>query len=115
MMGWTPFSPDWIQPNLSTRKFALPDNLAESGICLTEQSASMFDLCRHARTAIESFYKLASLDGLGQFSRAMLSSSRRPSLAISRRPKLAICRALALTPISDRVMEIDPQSGARLN
>ena len=74
--------------------FVLPDKLAESGICLTEQSASMFDSC-HARTALESFYKLASLDGLGQFSRAMLSAAGG-LLAISRRPNWQYAKAFGI-------------------
>ena len=88
--------------------FTLPDSLTDSGICLTEQAASMFD-SRHARTALESFYQLASLDGLGQFSRAMLSAAGGLLGYIEATQIGNMPRLLALTPISDTgVMDIDP-------
>ena len=44
--------------------YDLPDWVTDSQICSTEQAASMFDSTR-ARQALERFYQLASLDGLG--------------------------------------------------
>ena len=43
-------------------------------ICLTPQAPSLFDSGR-ARQALEKFYAVTSLDGLGDFNRAMLSAA----------------------------------------
>ncbi|MGB2288514.1 MAG: DNA mismatch repair protein MutS, partial [Candidatus Puniceispirillaceae bacterium] len=52
----------------------LPLDQTGGNICLTPQAPSLFDSGR-ARQALEKFYSVASLDGLGDFNRAMLSAA----------------------------------------
>ena len=88
--------------------FTLPAGLADSGLCLTEQAPSLFD-SRRARTALERFYKVVSLDGMGAFSRAMLSAAGGLLGYIEATQVGNLPRLLPLTPISDSgFMEIDP-------
>ena len=52
----------------------LPIDQTGGNMCLTPQAPSLFDSGR-ARQALEKFYAVASLDGLGDFNRAMLSAA----------------------------------------
>ncbi|MEC8642998.1 MAG: DNA mismatch repair protein MutS [Pseudomonadota bacterium] len=52
----------------------LPEGIAALGSCLTEQAASLFDSAGGAR-ALCAYYGVASLDGFGQFSRAMTAAA----------------------------------------
>jgi len=52
----------------------LPDSIAALGPCLTEQAPSLFDSAGGAR-ALCGYYGVASLDGYGQFSRAMSAAA----------------------------------------
>ena len=52
----------------------LPLDQIGGNICLTPLAPSLFDSGR-ARQALEKFYAVASLDGLGDFNRAMLSAA----------------------------------------
>ena len=53
---------------------ALPDGAAALGTCLTEQAPSLFDSVAGNR-ALCAYYGVASLDGFGQFSRAMTGAA----------------------------------------
>ena len=53
---------------------ALPDGAAALGTCLTEQAPSLFDSVAGNR-ALCAHYGVASLDGFGQFSRAMTGAA----------------------------------------
>ncbi len=55
-------------------KFVTPDWLKRSSVCLSEQALALFDSTT-GRKMLESFYQVGSLDGLGVFSRAMLSAA----------------------------------------
>ena len=88
--------------------YDLPDWFTVSQICTTEQAASIFDSTR-ARQALENFYQLASLDGLGNFSRPMLSAagallSYIEATQVGNRPRLLPLIAVTHT----NYMEIDP-------
>ena len=52
----------------------LPLDQTVGNICLTPKASSLFDSGR-ARQALKKFYAVASLDGLGDFNRAMLSAA----------------------------------------
>ena len=52
----------------------LPLDQTGRNICLTPKAPSLFDSGR-ARQALKKFYAVASLDGLGDFNRAMLSAA----------------------------------------
>ena len=88
--------------------YALPDWITDSQICLTEQAASLFDSTR-ARQTLERFYRVVSLDGLGDFSRSMLSAAGSllgylGSTQVGNMPRL-----LPLIAMNDAsYMEIDP-------
>jgi DNA mismatch repair protein MutS len=88
--------------------FPLPASLRDGAFCLTEQAPSLFD-SRRARTALERFYGVVSLDGMGAFSRAMLSAAGGLLGYIEATQVGNLPRLLPLTPISDAgFMEIDP-------
>ena len=87
--------------------YDLPDWVTDSQICSTEQAASMFDSTR-ARQALERFYQLASLDGLGDFSRSMLSAAGALLGYIETTQVGNMPRLLPLTAVSHaNYMEID--------
>jgi DNA mismatch repair protein MutS len=87
--------------------YDLPDWVIDSQICSTEQAASMFDSTR-ARQALERFYQLASLDGLGDFSRSMLSAAGALLGYIETTQVGNMPRLLPLTAVSHaNYMEID--------
>ena len=52
----------------------VPDGFAALGPCLTEQAPSLFDSAGGTR-ALCAYYGVASLDGFGQFSRAMAAAA----------------------------------------
>ena len=52
----------------------IPDGIAALGPCLTEQAPSLFDSASGTR-ALCAYYGVASLDGFGQFSRAMAAAA----------------------------------------
>ena len=52
----------------------VPDGVAVLGPCLTEQAPSLFDSAGGTR-ALCAYYGVASLDGFGQFSRAMAAAA----------------------------------------
>ena len=54
--------------------FACPDWLGAAAVCLSEQAPALFD-STSGRQMLESFYQVGSLDGFGDFSRAMLSAA----------------------------------------
>jgi DNA mismatch repair protein MutS len=54
--------------------FACPDWLDAAAVCLSEQAPALFD-STSGRQTLESFYQVGSLDGFGDFSRAMLSAA----------------------------------------
>ena len=54
--------------------FACPDWLDAAAVCLSEQAPALFD-STSGRQMLESFYQVGSLDGFGDFSRAMLSAA----------------------------------------
>ena len=88
--------------------FDLPGWFNDSQICLTEQAASLFDSTR-ARQALERFYQVASLDGMGHFSRAMLSAGGALLGYLEATQVGNMPRLLPLTAVSDAgFMEIDP-------
>jgi len=88
--------------------FDLPDWFQASQICATEQAASLFDSTR-ARQALERFYHVASLDGMGHFSRAMLSAGGALLGYLEATQVGNMPRLLPLTAVSDAgFMEIDP-------
>ncbi|MCH1377497.1 DNA mismatch repair protein MutS [Alphaproteobacteria bacterium] len=88
--------------------FDLPDWFEASQICATEQAASLFDSTR-ARQALERFYQVASLDGMGHFSRAMLSAGGALLGYLEATQVGNMPRLLPLTAVSDAgFMEIDP-------
>ena len=68
----------------------------------------MFDSTR-ARQALERFYQVASLDGMGHFSRAMLSAGGALLGYLEATQVGNMPRLLPLTAVSDDgIMEIDP-------
>ena len=86
----------------------LPDWLFNSRICSTEQAASLFDSTQ-ARRSLERFYKVASLDGLGNFSRPMLSAAGALLSYLEVTQVGNMPRLLPLISVSDTsYMEIDP-------
>ncbi|MBL6595799.1 MAG: DNA mismatch repair protein MutS [Candidatus Puniceispirillum sp.] len=86
----------------------LPGWFNDSQICLTEQAALLFDSTR-ARQALERFYQVASLDGMGHFSRAMLSAGGALLGYLEATQVGNMPRLLPLTAVSDAgFMEIDP-------
>ncbi|MGA0182518.1 MAG: DNA mismatch repair protein MutS, partial [Candidatus Puniceispirillaceae bacterium] len=88
--------------------FDLPSWFHDSQICPTEQAASLFDSTR-ARQALERFYQVASLDGMGHFSRAMLSAGGALLGYLEATQVGNMPRLLPLTAVSDAgFMEIDP-------
>ena len=52
----------------------MPENISALGLCLTEQAPSLFDSAAGQR-ALCGHYGVASLDGFGQFTRAMLAGA----------------------------------------
>mgnify|MGYP001225016537 CR=1 FL=1 len=52
----------------------LPFDKTLTSLCLTPQAPRLFDSA-HARQALQDFYGVASLDGMGNFNRAMLSAA----------------------------------------
>ncbi len=52
----------------------LPFDQTVASMCLTPQAPSLFDSAR-ARQALQDFYAVASLDGMGDFNRAMVSAA----------------------------------------
>mgnify|MGYP002701108878 CR=1 FL=1 len=88
--------------------FDLSDWLQASQICATEQAASLFDSTR-AKQALERFYQVASLDGMGHFSRAMLSAGGALLGYLEATQVGNMPRLLPLTAVSDAgLMESDP-------
>ncbi len=88
--------------------YGLPDWVTNSQICLTEQAASMFD-STHARQALERFYQVTSLDGLGNFSRPMLSAAGALLDYLEATQVGNMPRLLPLIAVNDAsYMEIDP-------
>ncbi|MEL0023343.1 MAG: DNA mismatch repair protein MutS, partial [Alphaproteobacteria bacterium] len=85
-----------------------PDWLSDTDFCVTEQVPALFDSTM-GRQALEGFYGVGSLDGLGSFSRAMLSAAGAllgylETTQIGNMPRLH-----HLQVISDAgYMEIDP-------
>ena len=88
--------------------YDLPDWFTKNQICSTEQAESLFD-STHARQALERFYQLEGLDGLGDFSRPMLSAAGAllgylEATQVGNTPRL-----LPLIAVNDAsYMEIDP-------
>ena len=88
--------------------YDLPDWITDSQICHTEQAASLFDSTR-ARQALERFSQLASLDGLGNFSRPMLSAAGALLGYIEATQVGTMPRLLPMIAVSHaNYMEIDP-------
>ena len=52
----------------------MPENIGGLGLCLTEQAPSLFDSAAGQR-ALCGYFGVASLDGFGQFTRAMLAGA----------------------------------------
>jgi DNA mismatch repair protein MutS len=88
--------------------FPLSDSLRDGGLCLTEQASSLFD-SRRARSTLERFYAVSSLDGMGEFSRAMLSAAGGLIGYIEATQLGNMPRLLPLSLVSETgFMEIDP-------
>jgi len=80
---------------------------ANTQICLTPQAPMLFDSSR-ARQALQAFYGVASLDGMGDFSRSMLSAAGALLAYIEATQIGNMPRLLALRQITDSgFMEID--------
>jgi len=81
---------------------------ADTDLCLTEQIPALFD-STEGRKALERFYGVGSLDGLGSFSRAMLSAAGAllaylETTQIGNMPSLRTLQMVA----DSGYMEIDP-------
>ena len=88
--------------------YNLPEWAADSQICFTEQAAPLFDSTRSCQ-ALQRFYKVSSLDGLGNFSRPMLSAAGALLAYLEVTQVGNMPRLLALVPLNDTsYMEIDP-------
>ena len=86
----------------------ISEQITSSGICLSEQAASLFDQ-RRASEALTRFYQVASLDGMGDFSRAMLSAAGALLAYLETTQVGNMPRLLPLCAVSDAgYMEIDP-------
>ena len=88
--------------------FSRPDWLEAAPVCLSEQAPALFDSTT-GRKMLEAFYQVGSLDGFGDFSRAMLSAAGAllgylETTQIGNMPPLS-----RLQKIADAAqMEIDP-------
>ena len=85
----------------------LPPNLDTRKMCLTPQAPGLF-VSRYARQTLEKFYGLASLDGMGDFSRPMISAAGALLAYIETTQIGNMPRLLGLRHITDSgLMEID--------
>ena len=88
--------------------YDLPEWVTNSQICLTGQAASLFDSTRACLT-LERFYQVVSLDGFGDFSRAMLSAAGALLGYLEVTQVGNMPRLLPLIAVNDSsYMEIDP-------
>ena len=86
----------------------LPDAVAQLGICCTEQAPSLFDSTAGNR-ALCDYFGTSSLDGFGQFSRAMTSAAGALLAYMDLTQKGNLPRLRPLQPVVETgYMEIDP-------
>ena len=95
---------EFVVPN----NFSRPDWLEAAPVCLSEQAPALFDSTT-GRKMLEAFYQVGSLDGFGDFSRAMLSAAGAllgyiETTQIGNMPPLNRLRTIA----DAAQMEIDP-------
>ena len=88
--------------------FVCPDWLDLAPVCLSQQAPALFD-STSGRKKLESFYQVGSLDGFGDFSRAMLSAAGAllnylETTQIGNMPPLSRLQ----TMVDSSHMEIDP-------
>ena len=87
---------------------ALPESASQLGIFCTEQAPSLFDSTAGQR-ALCDYFGTASLDGFGQFSRAMTSAAGALLAYIDLTQKGNLPRLRPLQPMAETgYMEIDP-------
>ena len=85
----------------------LPIDQLATQMCLTPQAPSLFD-SKAARQTLESFYRVTSLDGMGDFSRPMISAAGALLAYIETTQIGNMPRLLALRHITDSgLLEID--------
>jgi len=86
----------------------VPDAVAQLGICCTEQAPSLFDSTAGNR-ALCDYFGTSSLDGFGQFSRAMTSAAGALLAYMDLTQKGNLPRLRPLQPVVETgYMEIDP-------
>ena len=86
----------------------VPDAVAQLGICCTEQAPSLFDSTAGNR-ALCDYFGTSSLDGFGQFSRAMTSAAGALLAYMDLTQKGNLPRLRPLQPVAETgYMEIDP-------
>ena len=86
----------------------LPESASQLGICRTEQAPSLFDSAAGQR-ALCDYFGTSSLDGFGQFSRAMTSAAGALLAYIDLTQKGNLPRLRPLQPMAETgYMEIDP-------
>ena len=86
----------------------VPDAVAQLGICCTEQVPSLFDSTAGNR-ALCDYFGTSSLDGFGQFSRAMTSAAGALLAYMNLTQKGNLPRLRPLQPVVETgYMEIDP-------
>lgn len=93
---------------LFTAGMDVPDAVAQLGICCTEQAPSLFDSTAGNR-ALCDYFGTSSLDGFGQFSRAMTSAAGALLAYMDLTQKGNLPRLRPLQPVVETgYMEIDP-------